>query len=578
MIFHTKTDLNFDLKPTASGQPKQNVQANQPRRNSNVRYQSPYFNNSTATSSNDNRSNKNSNQRQNFTNNEHTQSDQSPFQALFTTSNVSSTVEAELQGPGHFSSSTSTSSACHVQTPTEPTFQTQTSTDNDESNVHKPEYNEPSAPHESPPKNSGDSVASKSNSSTTQRNKSDDSYNVDKTRSDNSDRKLRDNKGNVKKVISACSDNLGCECSDEEIFTKFKRNYKCELLKNAIDTNDGTSEDQKAGPSVSLNSGRDTSIPNTPAKDEVSFVGSSDVSSFEDLGAVSVNNASKRASSASCDTDNWQIVNKPGTETSLNVLAFSTLPTTSSANPQRLTTTQLPNTVIEPNNQRISQISEPTFQTHSANEIDRLTDLDNTPRKKNSCRKLLRRRSDGIVYMAGSSSTVRHLYDYDPNHADDDDDEDADDDENHDGTIRQDVLRRRTKKSCHKCGKRKGDLKKHIARFRHELETTTNSTESEIKQQLDAFLRFLETHTKSSFEVSDDTESENDAEVSNLTQPDQSECNTYQSEIVITAPDDDDDFDDDAGINVYGISDENLSSQSPRRFFDLNGIETRYIH
>lgn len=192
--------------------------------------------------------------------------------------------------------------------------------------------------------------------------------------------------------------------------------------------------------------------------------------------------------------------------------------------------------------------------------------------------------------MATSSNATRNLYkdnlredssagiDAD----NDDDDESSSVTNGSSSTSGGEMSRKRTKKSCRKCGKTKGDLKKYIARFRRQLETKTNSSEAEIKQQLEAFLKFLESRSRSSMDGKDDSPISMDSP----TMAGELERNSLldamqRGEIIIDdydddGDDDDDDFDDDAGIHVYGTDEEAATNQTPtRQFFNLHNIGSR---
>lgn len=198
--------------------------------------------------------------------------------------------------------------------------------------------------------------------------------------------------------------------------------------------------------------------------------------------------------------------------------------------------------------------------------------------RRQTHRKITRRQSDGIVYMVSTASTsnsshqnVRFVDKTDDDNAADDDEEECST-----STSEEVSVRKRSRKSCRKCGKTKGDLKKYIARFRHQLETTTTFSEVEIRQRLDAFLEFLENH--SALDIKTDEENTEIIE--------QSQSQLVADAIEVEEEDefeddeeDNDDYDDEAGIHVYGSDDTNTTStHPPRQFFDLNSVQKKYVY
>lgn len=369
----------------------------------------------------------------------------------------------------------------------------------------------------------------------------------------------------------------GCECSDDEMIMKFQQNYREQPNEALAATK--VNAFAAAGPSGSTSSSTQTgNSSDTPLKEDGTAMESSDVSSFEDLGAVG-----GCVATTSSDADNWQIVNRPANSDETPSASSEVRPTSSSTLPVA-DTTILPNAIADTE----SDMNQRQFamKTHSINRLDTLGQL----KFRTSNRKIVRRRSDGIVYMATSSNATRNLYkdnlredssagiDAD----NDDDDESSSVTNGSSSTSGGEMSRKRTKKSCRKCGKTKGDLKKYIARFRRQLETKTNSSEAEIKQQLEAFLKFLESRSRSSMDGKDDSPISMDSP----TMAGELERNSLldamqRGEIIIDdydddGDDDDDDFDDDAGIHVYGTDEEAATNQTPtRQFFNLHNIGSR---
>lgn len=373
----------------------------------------------------------------------------------------------------------------------------------------------------------------------------------------------------------ACATGSGCECSDDEMIMKFQQNYREQPSEAATKVNAFAA----AGPSGSTSSSTQTgNSSDTPLKEDGTAMESSDVSSFEDLGAVG-----GCVATTSSDADNWQIVNRPANSDETPSASSEARPTSSSILPVA-DTTVLPNAIADTE----SDMNQRQFamKTHSNNRCDTLGQL----KFRSSNRKIVRRRSDGIVYMPTSSNATRNLYK--DNFREDSsagiDADNDDDDESSSVTIGSsstsggEMSRKRTKKSCRKCGKTKGDLKKYIARFRRQLETKTDSSEAEIKQQLEAFLKFLESRSRSSMDGKDDSP----VSIDSPTMAGELERNSLldamqRGEIIIDdydddGDDDDDDFDDDAGIHVYGTDEDVATNQTPtRQFFNLHNIGSR---
>ncbi|XP_031621311.1 putative uncharacterized protein DDB_G0285119 [Contarinia nasturtii] len=396
--------------------------------------------------------------------------------------------------------------------------------------------------------------------------------------------------------VECCNDaGSGCECSDDELITKFRQSYADSLSPTALTVTDEKSQstdnnksDHLTTASSSSSSSSSSAKPTEHAsdaalKEEASALESSDISSFEDLGAVGATNMAN-ALSAPNDTDKWQIVNPTwnidDTASTSSIITDDKNETANSSSngcgSGTSYTTNLPNSITElpqantneSENQRQTphdEMTDITFpqQQHSATSTQQRsttelrTKLEKTLKSRQTHRKITRRQSDGIVYTASTSNsnnrTGRFLDDVD------------DDDEDFSSTSEDASSHKRTQKSCRKCGKTKGDLKKYIARFRHQLETTTTCSETEIRQQLDAFLEFLENHS-AMFDSKDD---ESNTEL--VQSPSQFVADAIELEEF-----DDDDYDDEAGIHVYGSNDDtNTTAHPPRQFFNLNTVEKK---
>lgn len=559
------SDLNFDLKPAQSDR-QPNVCENQPRYGNNFRYQAPYSGSSPSGYSGSN--NQSYNQRP-TTNNSEPTTDHSPNNGA--TNSNSSSRGATSPVNSIFQSSTTTSSGSSspsvFQTAASPLNRANRSNEIGDSNTQRScLLHNASAPNRNISEARPERLSDKNSD-----------YN---SRLHHRSRQASRNNGHLAHFNKFINDSSGsgcvgsgCECSDDEIITKFQKKYK----KNSISkSSDGEIrikneiEQEIAGPSGSRSSSTKTEISlDTPIKDDCTVIESSDISSFEDLGAAGV-------CCAASDTDNWQIVNKPS--------QINETPSTSSASMDAKQTSNNSLTMSQFNkmennshqryaNNSVKKNNE-TFHTHSTNQIDAIGHLEKTIKFKNSNRKIVRRRSDGIVYIATSHNNPVRNFGFD-----DDADEDDDDKNHSSSSTSEEMTRKRTKKSCRKCGKTKGDLKKYIARFRRQLQTT-NSSEAEIKQQLDAFLKFLEKRN-SSDERRDD---EDDVPVPLDYSPDDlmgssnDDRDTIRiNDIIVNDYDDNDDenFDEDAGIHVYGTNDDAASNQAQRQFFNLNNIGSR---
>lgn len=320
-----------------------------------------------------------------------------------------------------------------------------------------------------------------------------------------------------------------CDCSDDEIITKFRREY-------STNSND-------ASLSVSPHAKDMNSTASSSRSTETGD--SSNISSFEDLGA---NGA---------DVDNWQLVEKP-----IATSNHTVSPATDETVESKSSNVDVNHSVANKSDQR-----EKSNQTE-ANQCEATeTPCESNEKTKifgNQKRRILRRRSDGIAYVASSSSVVRNLY--------------IDNDENVSGaSTSEEISDSGVRKSCTKCGKTKGDIRKYIERLRKQLQTTTNSSEMEIKEQLEAFLKFLESRSRSSTEANADTldspSVESTGDPANGASSQVERTGTNFSDFVI---DDFDEFeiDENEGINVYGSD---APSSTTRQFFTLDNIESKWV-
>lgn len=372
--------------------------------------------------------------------------------------------------------------------------------------------------------------------------------------------------------IECCNDaGSGCECSDDELIAKFRERYGDQSLSPIEAEKPSENVASKTNSGSSSSSTKTGNISDTPLKDEASALESSDISSFEDLGAVGGMQINSIPSTS--DTDKWQIIN-PTWNIDDTASTSSIVTDDKNESAHMSYTTNLPNSINElPQNNNASSENQRQDQTQEPDELNNesfrpqhsISDqcnlrskLEKTLKSRQSHRKITRRQSDGIVYSASTSKS---------NHTSDRFLDDVDDDEDRSSTTSdEDTSCKRSQNSCRKCGKTKGDLKKYIARFRHQLETTTSFSESEIKLQLDAFLKFLEGH--SAFDSKDEESMPN-------TEMEQSPSQ-FVAETIELEEFDDDDYDDEAGIHVYGSNDDtNSSAHPPRQFFNLSTVEKK---
>lgn len=394
-------------------------------------------------------------------------------------------------------------------------------------------------------------------------------------------------------LIDACGNASGCDCSDDEMITNFQKQYS---RSNSAAMPNAACGDQEAGPSGSASSSVNTAA-NSRSPPNQAGLGSddsSDVSSFEDLGA---SGAALLGGNASIDAETWQIINRvpessspvgltdrPYDDASSSGAMPEQLKTSAAGTPAtiadaaaandpdvpRLTPPDITCTLVNddtgaasrPPTQDVNNTNH-TFQGHSSHETDAFNQLYSAIPKLKPNRKISRRRSDGIVYRA----TTRH------NLLDDDDDsilpEDAEtDDADESGGAYDRPSRQRPRKSCHKCGKTKGDIRKHIERFRKQLETTTDANEAEIKQQLEEFLDFLESHSRNS--IDDGIDGGPDE----VLQQHSEGIDSSTDGVTYGEDDDEYEFDEDAGIHVYATNADSASVQAPRQFVNIGDYET----
>lgn len=349
----------------------------------------------------------------------------------------------------------------------------------------------------------------------------------------------------------------GCDCSDDEVITKFHRAYSKATTP--------TSPDVK----VLINDGPHETVPSgaVPKTAKESIDSGSDASSFEELGATGGASGTTVTPFTESDTS-WQFVNK-STLTDSPPPPQPTPPSTSGTD---MTVAAFSGQPFFPGRSQLN-ISNSTFHPQHSNESISLL---------HAARRLTRRRSDTAVYESGSGLNSRPRYNR-PEYYRGNDDDDEFDDEDNGGGQRADMSRKRTKTSCDKCGKSKGNLRRHVAKFKRQLETT-NATEVEIKLQLDAFLVYLETCNKNSMDLSDSEGAGGSVEGDSRDDVTLTNNQNFADDDDMGIDDDVDDYDDDhfifgddEGIHVYGTDDTSGGSCGPpRQFINLTDYPDRY--
>lgn len=316
--------------------------------------------------------------------------------------------------------------------------------------------------------------------------------------------------------------NSECDCSDDETILKFTTEYMTTSPSN--DSGIKQSVEPEPGPSGSSSNG--------PSSTDVKMKGdSSNTSSFEELGASGTSNS------------DWLFITKP---------LVDEMPTSDAMNTE----------CTQPSNEDSNassniNLNHLTFQNAPAHSSQQNI-YPGTSIEQQRVRRLVRRRSDGSIYNSSGSKLFADCMEEE--------------------VSEEETLRKRTKtSSCDKCGKSKRNLKRHVAKFKRQLETT-NASEMEIKKQLEAFLEYLETCNKNSMdgtdtESNDDAHNENSADnaAANPTTVGDGEMTDFEQ---LNDDDDNYDFEYDEGIHVYG-TDHDETKGTPRQFVDINNYENR---
>ncbi|KAL5286890.1 RFFL family protein [Megaselia abdita] len=235
----------------------------------------------------------------------------------------------------------------------------------------------------------------------------------------------------------------GCECSDDEVISTFKKRRSQSKVNSPTSTVDSAFDEQIA-------SGQSTNSATLPKPSETA---DSSGSSFEELGAVggnNNNNSSTKNSAPRLETDNWQIVDK--------------------------------DEEVAANTQN-TEDGEPAVLRSKPNIVPQFLE-------QRDRRVISRRRSDGFVFNRALSEGSRL---YSPTGCDRIDEHSDDEDDPRSSASGR---RKRTLRNCVKCGKSKSNIKRHVLKFAKHLETTDLS-ETEFKQELKEFVKFLENRAKS---------------------------------------------------------------------------------
>lgn len=316
--------------------------------------------------------------------------------------------------------------------------------------------------------------------------------------------------------------NSECECSDDETISKFTKEYMKTSPLKEIDSRQNV--EPEAGPS-----GNSNNLSSTDTKGDTSTT-----SSFEELGA----------SASGVSNGDWLFITKPSEE-----LPTSNVMNTECTQPQNEDSNASSNI-------NLTNLTFQNVQAHSSHSSQSI--YPGTSSDQQRVRRLVRRRSDGAIYNSSGTKLFS------------DDMEEMSEDE---------TLRKRSKtSSCDKCGKSKRSLKRHVARFKRQLETT-NASEMEIKKQLEAFLQYLETCNKNSVDGTD-TESieERIDTANNVDIQDQALGDNEITDFDQLNDDDDEDdnydFEYDEGIHVYGTDE---TKGTPRQFVNINDYANRYV-
>ncbi|XP_053684432.1 uncharacterized protein LOC128734325 [Sabethes cyaneus] len=257
----------------------------------------------------------------------------------------------------------------------------------------------------------------------------------------------------IESILASNDNQNGCECSDEEDEDEARGTPRRKESRKA------TSEDSlmpEAGPSHIIAADR-KSVPQSKSD--------TPSSSFDEINLDGERcTAAEQVINAATDTENWQIV----------------------INPESSAAT----TGIE--------IDENVNVNKSLERIEEEDDCDVVPC---SSRQILRRRSDSCLL---NRTDVKSRCQTVP----------ESDTEAHSSQNQNAVFTAINTNKCFRCGKRRSGIRKQLKKFRKQLETATAGSEAIKRQQLEAFLSYLERRSKGSVELSDSESITEEASIS----------------------------------------------------------------
>ncbi|XP_058463048.1 uncharacterized protein LOC131437606 isoform X2 [Malaya genurostris] len=311
----------------------------------------------------------------------------------------------------------------------------------------------------------------------------------------------------IDNILASEANQNGCECSDEEGDLEAKETPRRK------DSKKSASEDNliaEAGPSQST-VGRMT-VPES--KTDTSS------SSFDELNPECVYTLPGAPIDNAFDVEHWQIINNP------DILAMAAI-----------TTATMTESTDNPD---VQKSTEKLLETHSrvvpcSSRIPR--------RRSDSCLLIeMNRQTTGspLEPALGTASSTGH------------------------SSQNQSTVYATNK--CFKCGKRRSGIKKQLKKFRKQLESGTDATEAAQRQQLEAFLNYLERRSKGSFELTDSdsiTEEASLAEVEPIEGTSSGNAATSHSSYPQM------DGDDPESIHVYSAGNQELASKSHIKLGDI---------
>ncbi|XP_055381792.1 myb-like protein X isoform X2 [Condylostylus longicornis] len=368
------------------------------------------------------------------------------------------------------------------------------------------------------------------------------------------------------------ANNSGCECSDDEIIASFK-----ERKRKSENTLQNSGNELKSPEKVNLDNKEVNELSiNSPQKCE-----DSSTSSFEELGAVGGSNLTPHDANlgnVSNDNEHWQIVGKDSEENVENL----------KENSKKTTSTENDTSSSIPKNNPSVHSSVTTLAVFNDRGLASVSPLDSIDVQRQ--RRILRRRSDGYIYnqnRANTAAALDMMYDViqpdvgvhfplpgrsNVNHIITNNMSPVDEESDNESEEQISITRKRLKKTCATCGKSKKNLKKQVLKFKKHLENS-NITEEEIKQELDAFLEYLENRSKS-FDGSEDSEGSNREFQIDLGTLGHRLAELHYEAAAAAAL-----LGDDEGIHVYAHNEDDgpliTNGRYDNRFLNLNDFQTK---